>query len=101
MAPTGVAAENVEGHTYHSYFGVHPNKQHYTDFHCFTPKVKEKLRRVQVLIFDEISMISGETLDLLNVIAQNCREETTKPFGGLQVVLVGDFCQLLPIGYNK
>ena len=100
LAPTGVAAENIEGQTYHSLFGIYPNKIHYTDFRVVHVKTKGKLRKVEVLIFDEISMISGQTLDLLNLIAQDAKGNNSS-FGGIQVVFVGDFCQLLPIGYDR
>ena len=61
LAPTGVAAANVEGQTYHTMFGIYPGDKYYTKFCNIPEAIKENLRKVQVLIFDEISMVSGET----------------------------------------
>lgn len=49
------------------------------------------------LIIDEISMMSADLLEKLNAVAQRIRKQPDKPFGGIQVILCGDFLQLPPI----
>lgn len=59
-------------------------------------KNKDNWRTVEILIVDEVSMMSKKVLDVLNSIAQKIRHNT-KPFGGIQVVFLGDFYQLPPV----
>ena len=61
-----------------------------------TKKLKDNWKLADVLIIDEVSMMSKRMFDLLNLIGQKIRGTTT-PFGGLQVVFVGDFFQLPPV----
>lgn len=101
-APTGVAAVNVHGKTLHRFFGLKPwikSIEQYTS----APRRKEHdVIRLDVLIIDEISMVSAEMFDLLDAI---CRLErgrrreamNHKPFGGLQLLIFGDFYQLPPV----
>ena len=58
---------------------------------------REVIQAYDVLFIDEISMLSGEMFDRLSEHFGIIREDTTKPFGGLQVVVFGDFLQLQPI----
>ncbi|KAJ3556482.1 hypothetical protein NM688_g2009 [Phlebia brevispora] len=60
------------------------------------PRVVERWRKVQVLIVDEISMIDGILFDKLEFLARSIRRNQL-PFGGIQLVLSGDFCQLPPV----
>lgn len=98
LAPTGVAALNVQGQTIHSFFGFPPR--------IITPS--ESSRRVtrkdlarlyknlQVLIVDEISMVRADMLDGMDKFLRVNRENF-KPFGGVQVVFFGDLFQLPPV----
>ena len=98
LAPTGVAALNVQGQTIHSFFGFPPR--------IITPqeasrKVSRKdllrlYRNLEVLIIDEISMVRADVLDGINRFLQANREDL-RPFGGVQVVLFGDPFQLPPV----
>jgi len=98
-ASTGIASTHVDGTTLHAATGVgvprcwdHFGRMFYQD------KVVERRwsRHYEVLFVDEISMLSGEMLDTLNRIIQKLRR-SKEPFGGLQVVFVGDFAQLPPV----
>ncbi len=60
------------------------------------PQVKKRWRETQVLIIDEISMLSASFFDKLDAIARFCKHNN-KPFGGIQLILSGDFLQLPPV----
>ncbi len=65
------------------------------------PQAAKRWRDTEVLIIDEISMISSNTFDLLSFIGKRIRDDFSKPFGGLQVVVCGDFYQLPPVGISS
>ncbi len=98
LAPTGVAALNVQGQTIHSFFGFPPR--------IITPseagrKVTRKdlqrlYRNLEVLVIDEISMVRADVLDGMDRFLRVNRENI-QPFGGVQVVLFGDLFQLPPV----
>lgn len=98
-ASTGIAATHMQGITIHSWSGIGINSE-MTDeeLQAVAKKshVKRKILEARVLIIDEVSMLSG---DQLNLIDQICRlvRDPFQSFGGLQVVLSGDFFQLPPI----
>jgi ATP-dependent DNA helicase PIF1 len=101
LAPTGVAALNVQGQTIHSFFGFPPR--------IITPKEagqkttrKDLLRlykSLDVLIIDEISMVRADILDGIDIFLRRNRENF-KPFGGVQMIFVGDLFQLPPVVKN-
>lgn len=98
-ASTGIAATHIGGMTIHSWSGVGARNtltRYDLDAIASTKKVVEKVKKAHVLIIDEISMIDGNMLDMVNVICKTIRE-SGEPFGGLQLVCVGDFFQLPPI----
>lgn len=98
-ASTGIAATHVGGQTIHSWSGIGIRNQ-------VTPKDLEqisknrqtasRIRAVQVLIIDEISMLSGKVLSGISDIMKHFRSNQA-PFGGAQVILSGDFFQLPPV----
>lgn len=102
-ASTGIAATHIHGMTIHSWSGI-GIREFLSDADIDAIASKEHVvRRIQkttTLIIDEISMLSAPVLAMVD---QVCREvkRVDKPFGGLQVVLVGDFFQLPPIGRGK
>jgi ATP-dependent DNA helicase PIF1 len=96
-ATTGSAALLIGGRTLHSYLGIGINKKTSTEMAKYMRKdVKNKLKALDFLIIDEISMLNNEMFvdisHLLCIIKGN-----TEPFGGVQVLLCGDFCQLPPV----
>ncbi|MFH1565064.1 MAG: helix-turn-helix domain-containing protein [bacterium] len=99
-ASTGIAATHMNGRTIHSWSGLGV-KDNLTDAD-FKKLFKNNLLmrricRTEVLIIDEISMLHAFQLDLVNRICQMFRQSVA-PFGGLQIVLCGDFFQLPPVG---
>lgn len=98
-APTGISACNINGSTIHSFAGIGLGKESTPQLLQKIIKNKNSLERwlmCSVLIIDEISMLSGELFDTLEEIARRIRSND-KPFGGIQVILCGDFFQLPPV----
>ncbi|EFA81412.1 DNA helicase [Heterostelium album PN500] len=102
-ASTGIAACNIGGTTLHSFAGIALGEKTALDYIRSIANNNKNLtrwRQTKVLIIDEVSMISCELLDKLDLIGQGLRK-IPKPFGGIQVILVGDFCQLPPVNKNR
>ncbi len=98
-ASTGIAATHIGGMTIHSWSGIGIKRslsQYDLDRIASTEHVVKRIRRTKILIIDEVSMLSQGTLGMVDAV---CREvlQSSKAFGGLQVVLVGDFFQLPPV----
>lgn len=98
VCPTAVAAINIEGVTIHSLFNLP-----LSDFFIFDELLKEPrkklksiLNKTDLLIIDEISMVRPDTLDSIDLLSKQARGND-KPFGGLQMLLIGDLCQLPPV----
>ena len=95
LAPTGLAAMNIGGQTVHSFFGFPPrpligNAEKPNWFFTRTA------RAINRLIIDEVSMLRADVLDAMNQHLQIARK-SSRPFGGVQMLLVGDFYQLPPV----
>lgn len=98
-ASTGIAATHIGGMTIHSWsgIGVKKNLSSYDlDMIASNERVAKRVGRASILIIDEVSMLSAETLSMAEAVCREVRRNEA-PFGGLQVILVGDFFQLPPI----
>ena len=98
-ASTGLAACNIEGMTLHSFAGIGLGKDPAPELIKRIKRngaLKQRWMRTKVLIIDEISMVDGDLFDKLETIARTIRG-TGKPFGGIQLVVTGDFFQLPPV----
>ncbi|MGP6172542.1 AAA family ATPase [Corynebacterium sp. A21] len=99
-APTGVAALNIGGTTIHKTFGFRPGL--YPDdlqpggSYFPSARVTAVLEAVDVLVVDEISMVRADLFDMMDIALRRIRTSDT-PFGGVQLVLVGDLLQLPPV----
>jgi ATP-dependent DNA helicase PIF1 len=98
-ASTGIAATHIGGYTIHSWSGIGIKQQlseYDLDHMATNERLVRRVRGVSTLIVDEVSMLSGDTLTMVD---QACRalRNSSRAFGGLQVVLVGDFFQLPPV----
>lgn len=98
-ASTGIAAINVGGQTLHSWAGIGLGKESVLKlFEKLQHKkwVRERWLGARVLIIDEVSMIDARLFDKLEELARLMRQ-SPKPFGGIQVIICGDFFQLPPV----
>ncbi|MBP6104494.1 MAG: AAA family ATPase [Gammaproteobacteria bacterium] len=98
-ASTGIAATHVQGVTIHSWSGIGiKDSLNETELeHLLKKKViKQHYKKTKVLIIDEISMLHPHQLDMIDTIAR-CLLKADEPFGGLQVIVCGDFFQLPPV----
>ncbi len=116
LAPTGVAAINAGGQTIHSFFNIKPSvyvpgdkrlryavpnrdndKTMITDHFRYQREKLELIRNLELLVIDEISMVRCDLLDVIDQILRFVRKRYFTPFGGVQVLLIGDTFQLPPI----
>jgi len=98
-ASTGIAAVHVSGQTLHSWAGLRDDKELSDidiDDILGNSYVLRRMTHAEVLIIDEISMVSARLLDNVERLTRTARQNT-EPFGGIKIVLVGDFFQLPPI----
>ncbi len=98
-ASTGIAATHIGGMTIHSWSGIGARdslNRYELDQIASKEKLVARIKKVHVLVVDEISMLDGKLLDMLNIICRTIRQ-SAEPFGGIQVVFVGDFYQLPPV----
>lgn len=98
-ASTGIAATHIGGMTIHSWsgLGIRDTLTPYDlDKIATNEKVSRRAKKANVLIIDEVSMLDARVLDMVNMILKAVRQRD-EAFGGLQVVLVGDFFQLPPV----
>lgn len=94
--PTAVSALNVGGQTIHSLFQIQPRDFIMPELLKLKAKPRNILVATDVLIIDEISMVPPDLLDAIDILARYARRNN-EPFGGLQVVAIGDLFQLPPV----
>lgn len=98
-ASTGIAATHIGGMTIHSWSGIGIKEsltKYDLDKIATSEYISRRVRKTKVLIIDEISMLRADTLSMVDAICREIRQNS-EPFGGMQVILVGDFFQLPPI----
>ena len=93
---TGIASINVKGRTIHSLFGFPPRLIGQKDI----KPLPNFMNTVDVIIIDEISMVRADLLDAMDISLRKTRKSDV-PFGGVQMVFVGDVFQLSPIMMDK
>ena len=98
-ASTGIAATHIGGMTIHSWSGIGIRAyldKYELDKISSTEYLAKRICRAKVLVIDEVSMLGPETFSMVEAVCRNIRQNNDA-FGGLQVILVGDFFQLPPI----
>lgn len=98
LAPTGVAAVNIHGQTIHSFFNFRPD---------VTPDSVEQIRirraqreiyrNLDTVVIDEVSMVRADLLDCVDAFLRLHGRKKKEPFGGIQIVMIGDLYQLPPV----
>src|SRR5688572_30467195 len=118
VAPTGVAAINAGGVTMHSFFQlpfgafIPENRSWNGNSNINTPNTlfknlrlsrdkRELMQELELLIIDEVSMLRADMLDEIDIILRNIRKQPLLPFGGVQVLYIGDLFQLPPVVSNE
>lgn len=119
LAPTGVAAINAGGVTIHSFFQIpfgpfvpddlrlrtsslgSENKVTIYDTFKYQEEKRDIIENLELLIIDEISMVRSDVLDVIDKILRVFRKKPHFPFGGVQVILIGDTFQLPPIANRE
>lgn len=106
LAPTGIAAINAGGSTLHSFFRLPfhpllPNDSRYSYRHIketlkYTGDQRKLIREVELIIIDEISMVRADIIDFIDKVLR-IYTRNPEPFGGKQLLLVGDIYQLEPV----
>ena len=107
LAPTGIAAINAGGSTLHSFFKLPfhplvPDDSRYTPRHLrgtmrYNGDKCKLLREVELIIIDEISMVRADIIDFIDKVLRVYNRNMREPFGGKQLLLVGDIYQLEPV----
>jgi hypothetical protein len=115
VAPTGVAAINAGGVTIHSFFQIPPgtfvptafgfngSDQRFLDQHSLlrnlrmSAEKRELMNELELLVIDEVSMVRADLLDAIDVVLRHVRRVSSAPFGGVQVLYIGDLFQLPPV----
>lgn len=100
VAPTGIAAINAGGVTIHSFFQLPlhpyiPGMKVESKF-AFSREKRSIIKTIDVLVIDEISMVRSDLLDAVDSVLRRFRDRT-KPFGGVQLLMIGDLQQLTPV----
>ena len=107
LAPTGIAAINAGGSTLHSFFKLPfhpllPNDKRYSNRNIrdtlkYNGEKTKLLREVELIIIDEISMVRADIIDFIDKVLRIYNRNMREPFGGKQLLLVGDIYQLEPV----
>ena len=95
LAPTGIAALNAGGQTIHSFFRIRPGPIS-SDGLKSLPRLGRAFQRLERVVIDEISMVRADLLDAVDR-SLRVNRAIDEPFGGVQMLLVGDFLQLPPV----
>ena len=105
VAPTGVAAINALGMTIHSFFQLPvrtliPTPQSYKQLFAeqrLTQRKRNMIYHLEMLVIDEISMVRADVLDAIDAVLRRYKYRKDQPFGGVQLVMIGDLFQLSPV----
>lgn len=109
VAPTGVAAINAEGVTIHSLFQLPPQlflptdearRQLFAEMQMRAAK-QRVLRNLELLVIDEVSMVRSDLLDAIDAVLRHFKHQPHLPFGGVQVLFIGDLFQLSPVAREE
>jgi hypothetical protein len=98
VAPTAIAARNIGGRTLHSFFRIPPRLlvREYLTKQNYKPQSLHEFRNLDAFVIDEVSMLRADILDAIDCLLREKRGKN-KPFGGVQMIFIGDVFQLPPV----
>ena len=101
LAPTGIAAINAKGETIHGFFRLPlgpllPNDKRLREI-SFSRNKQALIKKLDLIIIDEISMVRADIIDALDTLLRRISKQRNRPFGGKQLLFVGDLFQLEPV----
>jgi ATP-dependent DNA helicase PIF1 len=96
LAPTGVTAIAVGGETIHKFFRIQPGLNNLEQIKAVSGRQAKIIDKINRIIIDEISMVRADLLDIIDITLQKTKNNNL-PFGGVQIIMVGDFYQLPPV----
>lgn len=96
LAPTGVTAIHVGGETIHKFFRIQPGLNNLEQIKAVSGRQAKIIEKLSRIIIDEISMVRADLLDIIDITLQKTKGNNL-PFGGVQIIMVGDFYQLPPV----
>ncbi len=97
LAPTGVAAVNISGQTIHSFFGFRPDVTVEQVKDSAGKRASPLYRNLDAIVIDEISMVRADLLDCVDQFLRVNGKRPGTPFGGLQMIFIGDLYQIPPV----
>jgi hypothetical protein len=97
LAPTGTAAAQQNGSTYHYFLGINPNTSSQNEAASIA-QLKARLEGVDYIFIDEVSMLSCHDMYKISAKLAKALNVYDKPFGGINMIFAGDFAQLPPVG---
>jgi ATP-dependent exoDNAse (exonuclease V) alpha subunit len=100
LAPTGVAAVNIKGQTIHSFFNFKPDIT-LEKAAKLKPVDRDIYRNLDTIIIDEVSMTRADIIDSMDVFLRKYGPKRNNPFGGIQMIFIGDLYQLPPVVTRK
>lgn len=103
LSSTGASAVLIGGRTVHSFFGLgimEGGPERAVVRALADKRIVRRIKKINGFVMDEVSMISGEVLQAIEILCRRARDKD-EPWGGLQVIAVGDFCQLPPISNHS
>ena len=96
LAPTGVAAQNIGGQTIHSALKLHATEGGFQTLIFNDQTFKDNLKKVKILIIDEVSMVSATLFTFLSSTFSKLHANS-QSFGGICIIVIGDLAQLPPV----
>lgn len=96
IAPTGIAAQNIGGSTIHSALRIIADERGFRTLAFYDHELNNFLCQINTLIIEEISMVSGQLLTYISELFESLHKNNN-PFGGINVIVVGDLAKLPPV----
>lgn len=100
LAPTGISAVNINGQTIHSFFNFKPDIT-YEKAGKLKPIDEKIYKELDTIVIDEVSMVRADIIDCIDVFLKKNGPNKNQPFGGIQMILIGDLYQLPPVVTKK